>query len=168
MRALCTGEDLLGGARAAWWREWSETFQADRLATHHLQPGSPDAAPWPVTPENRSRRKWCAGWRRCWREIRVRRGKRPQDRTDPSWLDGGATLLTLCPPWAGTTMTNACGIQNPQRPIALRAPLLGIEWVIGRTAQRSVGLKSKRGTRETMRKRGPCPLWWAVRDRRGM
>lgn len=76
MRALCRSENLLGGARAAWWREWSRTFQTNRLATDHLQPGSPDAAPWPVTPESRSRRKWCAGWLRRWREIRVGRGKR--------------------------------------------------------------------------------------------
>lgn len=65
--------------------------------------------------------------------------KAAHDRTDPSWFDGGAALLTLCPPWAGTTMTNACGIQDPQRPIALRTPLLGIEWVIGRITQRSSG-----------------------------
>ena len=113
MRTLRSGEDLLDGARAAWWSEWSETFQADRLATDHLQPGSPDATAWPVTPENRSRRKWCAGWIGRWRGIRVRRGKWPQDRTDPSWLDRGAALLTLCLPIAGTTMASACGIQEP-------------------------------------------------------
>jgi hypothetical protein len=29
MRALCSGHNLLGGARAAWGREWSGAFQAE-------------------------------------------------------------------------------------------------------------------------------------------
>src|SRR5690242_3783431 len=58
MRALRPGEDLLGGARASWWREWSGAFQADRLATEPLQPGSSDTTTWPVTPEHRRRGMW--------------------------------------------------------------------------------------------------------------
>lgn len=48
MRALRSGKDLLCGARAVWWREWSRAVQADRLAADYFQPDSPDAATWPV------------------------------------------------------------------------------------------------------------------------
>lgn len=166
MRALRPGEDLLGGARASWWREWSGAFQADRLATEHLQPGSPDAAPWPVTPENRSRGAWYAGRIGRQRGIRVRRGQRPEHRTDPSGFERGAALLTLCPQRAGTTMADTRGIQEPQRAIALRTPLLEIEGMIGRTSQAPIRLWSKRGARESMRKRWASPLRWTVRNRR--
>jgi hypothetical protein len=112
MRALRSGEDLLCGARAAWWREWSGTFQTDRLAADHFQPGWPDAAPWPVAPEHRSGRRVGRGWVRRRRGIHVRRGEWPQDCTDSPWLERGVALLALCPQRAGTTMTNACGIQE--------------------------------------------------------
>ncbi len=77
MRTLCSGEDLFSDARAVWWRGWSGAFQANRLAADHVQPRSPDAAPWPVTPENRSRGTWCDSRIGRWREIRVSRRERP-------------------------------------------------------------------------------------------
>jgi len=61
MRTLSSGEDLLGRARTSWWRGESGAFQTDCLAADHLEPGSPDAAPWPVTPEHWGRSVWCAG-----------------------------------------------------------------------------------------------------------
>ena len=63
-------------------------------------------------------------------------------------------------------MTDARSIQNPQRAIALRTPLLEVEWVIGGATQRSIRLQSKRGTREAMRKREAREFWRAVSDRR--
>src|SRR6266571_5275693 len=89
MRALCSGEDLLGGARATWWREWSETFQTDRLAADHFEPGLSDATAWPVAPEHRSGRRVGREWVRRRRGSRVRRGEWPQDCTDPSWFERG-------------------------------------------------------------------------------
>jgi len=124
MGALRSGHNFLGGARGARRREWSGAFQADRLATDHFQPRSPDAAPWPVTPKYRSRRGWCDGWIGRRRGICVRGGERPQDRTHPSRLERGPALLTLCPQQAGTAMTNARGIQEPQGTIAFGTPLL--------------------------------------------
>lgn len=65
-------------------------------------------------------------------------------------------------------MTNACSIQDPQGAVTLGTPFLRIQGMIGRTAQRAIGLRSKCGTRETMRKRGTCELRWARDDcRRG-
>jgi hypothetical protein len=66
MRALCSGHNLLGGARAAWGREWSGAFQADRLAANHFQPCASGAAPRPVAPEDRRGRKVGRGWVRRW------------------------------------------------------------------------------------------------------
>ena len=63
-------------------------------------------------------------------------------------------------------MTNACGIQDPQGAIALRAPLLEIERVIGRTAERPVGLRSERGAGKAMGKGGTGPLRWPIDDGR--
>ncbi len=134
MCALRSGPDLLSGRLYAWWRERSGAFQVDGLAANHFEPGSPDATAWPVTPEHWSRSRRCAGWMGRRRGIRVRRGKRPQDRTHPSWLERGTALLTLRTLRAGTAMTNTRSIQDSQGAIALRAPLLEIERVIGRTA----------------------------------
>ena len=61
-------------------------------------------------------------------------------------------------------MTDTCSIQDPQGAITLGAPFLRIQGMIGSTAQRAIGLRSKRGTRETMRKRGTCPLRWPIDD----
>ncbi len=80
MRALRSGKDLLCGARAVWWREWSRAVQADRLAADYFQPDSPDAATWPVAPEHRSRRRGSRGWVRRRRGFCVRRGERPKHR----------------------------------------------------------------------------------------
>jgi hypothetical protein len=64
---------------------------------------------------------------------RGRRGiKRPEHRAHSSRFDGGAALLTLCTQGAGATVANTCGIQDPQRTISFRPPLLGIEGVEGR------------------------------------
>src|ERR1700730_12862986 len=63
-------------------------------------------------------------------------------------------------------MTNACGIQNPQGTIALGAPLLGIQRVVGRTAQRPIGLRRKSGTREAMGKGWAGPLGRSIHRRR--
>lgn len=41
MRSLRSGPDFLSGR--AWWRERGGTFQADRLAADHFQPGPPNA-----------------------------------------------------------------------------------------------------------------------------
>src|SRR5262249_8359245 len=165
MRALRSGEDLLGAARAAWWREWSGAFQIDCLATEQLQPHSPDAAPWPVAPEHRSGGTWCASRIGRRQAIRVRRGKWPQDRTDPSWLERGAALLAQCPQRAGATMANTRGIQEPQRAIAFGTALLEIEGMVSRTPQAPVRLRGKCEAREPMRKRWASPLRWTVRDR---
>ncbi len=63
-------------------------------------------------------------------------------------------------------MADACSIQDPQGTISFGAPLLGIEWVVGWTAQRSIGLWSKRGTGEAMSKGRSCELRRTIDDRR--
>ena len=55
-------------------------------------------------------------------------------------------------------MTDASGIQHPQRAIPLGTPLLEVERVVGRTAQRPIRLQSKSGTGKTSGKRGTGPL----------
>lgn len=62
MCTLSSGQDLLSRRFCEWRHELRGAFQADRLAADHFQPRSPDAATWPVAPEYRSRRRWCAGW----------------------------------------------------------------------------------------------------------
>jgi hypothetical protein len=166
MGALRSGHNFLGGARGARRREWSGAFQADRLATDHFQPRSPDAAPWPVTPKYRSRRGWCDGWIGRRRGICVRGGERPQDRTHPSRLERGPALLTLCPQQAGTAMTNARGIQEPQGTIAFGTPLLEIERMVRRATQATIGLRCKRGAGEAVRKGAARPLGRTIDDRR--
>jgi len=167
MRALCSGEDLLGGRIFPSWREWSGAFQGECLATDHFQPSSPDVAPWPVTPEHRSRRWWCARWIGRQRGSRVRKGKWLQDRTHPSRFERGPALLTLRPQRAGATMTDARGIQEPQGAIAFETSFLEIKRMVGRTPQRSIGLRRKGRTRKPMRKRGTSPLWRTICDWRG-
>ncbi len=63
-------------------------------------------------------------------------------------------------------MTNACGIQDPQRPIAFRTPLLGVERVVGRATQGSIWLRSKRGAGKAVGKGGTRPLGWTIGNRR--
>lgn len=63
-------------------------------------------------------------------------------------------------------MADARRVQHPQRAIPLGTPLLEVERVVGRTAQRPIGLRSKRGAREAMGKGKPCPLGRTIDDRR--
>ncbi len=70
--------------------------------------------------------------------------------------------MTLRPQRTRATIANARGIQDPQGAIALRTPLLGIEGVTGRTAERPIRLRGKRRTRKAMRKGWAGPLGRAI------
>ena len=71
----------------------------------------------------------------------------------PARILRGAALLILCSQRAGTTMTNACGIQESYRAIALGAPLLEIERMEGLATEASIWLRRTCGARKPMRKR---------------
>jgi hypothetical protein len=61
------------------------------------------------------------------RGVRGRRGTWPEHRTHPSRFESGGAFLTLRTQGAGSTISNARGIPNPQRAIALGAPGLRIQ-----------------------------------------
>ncbi len=63
-------------------------------------------------------------------------------------------------------MTDARRVQHPQGAIPLRTPLLEIERVVGRAAERPIRLRSKSGAGKAMRKRGAREFRRAVSDRR--
>src|SRR5258706_11082367 len=62
-------------------------------------------------------------------------------------------------------MANAGGIEHPQRAIALRSPLLGVEGVIGGTTQRSIWLQSEIGSGKSFGEGSACPLSRPLADR---
>lgn len=62
-------------------------------------------------------------------------------------------------------MANAGGIEHPQRAIALRSPLLRVEWVIGGTTQHSIWLQSEIGSGKAFGEGAACPLSRPIGDR---
>jgi hypothetical protein len=65
-------------------------------------------------------------------------------------------------------MTDACGIQDPQRAVALLVPFLGIERVVGRATQRAIRLWDKLGAGKTVGEGGTRPVGRAIASvRRG-
>src|SRR5215467_1166958 len=63
-------------------------------------------------------------------------------------------------------MADAHSIQHTQRTIALGTPSLRIEWMVRRATQGSIWLRGKCRAGKAVGKRGTCPLWWAIYDRR--
>jgi len=62
-------------------------------------------------------------------------------------------------------MANAGGIEHPHRAIALRSPLLRVEWVIGGTTQRSIWLQSEIGSGKAFGEGSARPLSRPIGDR---
>lgn len=94
----------------------------------------------PISPE-----KGLAGRKRLHPRGQCRSStERRQDSTHPARLFGGRPMpLTLLTQWTGTAMANAGCIHHTQGPIALWAAFLGVERMVGRTAQRSIRLGGK-------------------------
>src|SRR6266849_6674272 len=61
-------------------------------------------------------------------------------------------------------MANAGGIEHSQRAIALHSTLLRVEWVIGRTPQRSIWLQCEIGSGKSFGERSACPLSRPIAD----
>ncbi len=167
MCALSSGQDTpgrIGGTGDG--ERLAQLGQDRRFATDDLEPGASDATTWPVTPEH-WRTRWWVGHRFAQRGDGRGRGiDRPQHGAHPARFERGAAFLTLCPQGTGAAMADACGIQDPQGAISLGTPFLRIQWVIGRTAQGAIGLRSKRRPRKAMRKGWAGPLGWSIDDRR--
>ena len=62
-------------------------------------------------------------------------------------------------------MANASGIEYAHRAIALRSPLLRVEWVIGGTPQRSIRLQREIGSGKSFVVGSACPLRRPIGDR---
>ena len=63
-------------------------------------------------------------------------------------------------------MADPRNIQDPQGAITLGAPFLGIQWMVGRTTERPIGLQGKRGAGKAMGKGRACPLGRSIHHRR--
>src|SRR5260370_5204963 len=143
MRALSSGQgwrDLHRGRRRI---GRDGAFHPDGLAPDNFEPGAPDSTAWPISPEDRSKRKLGRRFSLRRRGIRARSVEWPQHRTHSSGFKRGAALLTLCPQRTGAAMADACGIQDPQGATTLGTPFLGIEWMVGGATQHSIRLWSK-------------------------
>jgi hypothetical protein len=64
-------------------------------------------------------------------------------------------------------MADARRVQHPQGAITLGAPLLEVKRAVGRTAQRPIGLQSKRGAGKAMGEGGTRLLRRTIAARRG-
>src|SRR5450756_2388591 len=121
-----------------------------------MEPVSPEVTALPIAPQHRARRHWLM------EERFIGRGRRgspwPEHGTHPSRFDGRAVFLTLRAQRTGATMANTGGIEHPQRAIPLRSPLLRVERVISRTAQRSIWLQSEIGSSKSFGEGSACPV----------
>lgn len=142
-------------------RGW-QISDGDGLCAEQRHPLASRLASVPVFPKKRMRSE---------RERRRNSGfwgwsfERPQHGTDTARLRGEAAFLTLGAQGTGTAMANPSGIQQAYRAIALRPSLLRVEWVMSRTAQRSIGLEDKSSSWKSTSERGACPLRQPIRHR---
>jgi hypothetical protein len=140
-RTLRSGPDLLGGGLYAWWRERSGAFPVESLAADHgcrqvrrmLQCGQSRL----LAREQKQARSWL-DWEAARNPSEKRKAAtgRYFSVVDPA---GCCSPDTVDASGRHDNTASACGIQDPQGAIVLRAPSLSREPVIGRTAQRPVG-----------------------------
>src|SRR5258708_2424002 len=126
MRSLCTGQGRRSEIRAG--REPLLSLYLHTLGTQQLSAHPSMVPTTPISPE----------------QGRGTDNKGMQEHTDLARLGGSAALpLTLFPQGTGATTADAGRIDHTQAPVGFSAPLMRDKWLVGRTAQRAIGLESK-------------------------
>lgn len=151
MRALCTGEDHVGGR----WRSGGGRRQThfETLVSHKLDTGTSVLSAAPISPEQGSRTD----------------RERMQHYTDLTWLRGRAAVpLTLLAQRTRATTVNAGSIHHTQASISFSALFMCDQLLVCWTTQRPIRLEHKILAREATRFPGQAHLGRSIARSRGL